>query len=139
MVAATKLTTIQKAVQKASTLTDEAIRNGSLKRNPERRANGGEHSRDKNGKDDNKKTRTGNDFATIVNLVRRENFGAAPKYENCNLHHIPESPCRACFNYNRFGHFAKDCKMAPRMVNPVNARNLTATHGACFACGSTDY
>ncbi|GKE17355.1 putative reverse transcriptase domain-containing protein [Tanacetum coccineum] len=139
MVAATELTTIQKAVQKAGTLTDEAIRNGSLKRNPERRGNGGEHSRDKNGKDDNKKTRTGNAFATIVNLVRRENFGAAPKYENCNLHHSLESPCRACFNYNRFGHFAKDCKMTPRMVNPVNARNLTATHGACFECGDTDH
>ncbi|GKF36642.1 hypothetical protein Tco_0113400 [Tanacetum coccineum] len=34
MVAATKPMTIQKAVQKASTLTDEAIRNGSLKNNP---------------------------------------------------------------------------------------------------------
>ncbi|GJY26049.1 hypothetical protein Tco_0400775 [Tanacetum coccineum] len=56
----------------------EGDRNGSLKRNPERRGNGGEHSRDKNGKDDNKKTRTGNAFATIVNPVRRENFGAAP-------------------------------------------------------------
>ncbi|GJY62894.1 putative reverse transcriptase domain-containing protein [Tanacetum coccineum] len=63
MVAATEPTTIQKAVQKAGTLTDEAIRNGSLKRNPERRGNGGEPSRDRNVKDDNKRTRTGNAFA----------------------------------------------------------------------------
>nr|GEX84207.1 putative reverse transcriptase domain-containing protein [Tanacetum cinerariifolium] len=35
--------------------------------------------------------------------------------------------------------FARDYKMAPRMVNPVNARNLNAAHGACFECGGTDH
>ncbi|GJU49405.1 reverse transcriptase domain-containing protein [Tanacetum coccineum] len=135
----TEPTIIQKVVQKAGTLTDEAFKNGSLKRNPERRGNGGEPSRDRNGKDDNKKTRTGDALATTVNPVRREYSGAAPKCENCNLHHSPTSPCRACFNYNRFEHFAKDCKMAPRMVNPVNARNPTAGHRACFECGGTDH
>ncbi|GKE66985.1 hypothetical protein Tco_1521146 [Tanacetum coccineum] len=82
MVAATEPTIIQKAVQKAGTLTDEAIRNRSLKRNPDRRGNGGEPSRDRNGKDDNKRTRTGNAFATTANPVRREYHGAAPKCEN---------------------------------------------------------
>ncbi|GKE32201.1 putative reverse transcriptase domain-containing protein [Tanacetum coccineum] len=36
MVAATEPTTIQKVIQKAGTLTDEAIRNGSLKKNTEK-------------------------------------------------------------------------------------------------------
>ncbi|GKC89218.1 putative reverse transcriptase domain-containing protein, partial [Tanacetum coccineum] len=102
-------------MQKASTLTDQAIRNGSLKRNPERRRNDGEPSRDRNGKDDNKRTKTGNAFATTTNPMRKEYSGATTKCENCNLHYSPESPCRACFNCNCFGHFAKDCKMAPRM------------------------
>ncbi|GJX38237.1 reverse transcriptase domain-containing protein [Tanacetum coccineum] len=39
MVAATELKTIQKAVQIAGTLTDEAHRNGSIKKNPEKRGN----------------------------------------------------------------------------------------------------
>ncbi|GKF53490.1 hypothetical protein Tco_0160400, partial [Tanacetum coccineum] len=78
MVVATEPTIIQKAVQKAGTLTDEAIRNRSLKRNPDRRGNGGEPSRDRNGKDDNKRTRTGNAFSTTANPVRREYHGAAP-------------------------------------------------------------
>ncbi|GJU18212.1 hypothetical protein Tco_1146178, partial [Tanacetum coccineum] len=59
-------------LQKAGTITDEAIRNGSLKKNPEKRGNGGEPSWDRNIKDDNKRTRTGNSFATTANLVRRE-------------------------------------------------------------------
>ncbi|GJU89221.1 hypothetical protein Tco_1301644, partial [Tanacetum coccineum] len=104
MVAATEPTTIQKAVQKAGTLTDEAIRNGSLKKNPEKRGNSGEPNRDRNVKDDNKRTRTMNTFATTANPVRREYTGASPKCANCNLHHSPELPCRACFSCNRLGH-----------------------------------
>ncbi|GKG54264.1 hypothetical protein Tco_0557787, partial [Tanacetum coccineum] len=46
MVATTDPSTIRKAVQKASTLTDESIRNVSLKKNIEKRGNGGEPSRD---------------------------------------------------------------------------------------------
>nr|GFC04411.1 hypothetical protein [Tanacetum cinerariifolium] len=57
---------------------DEAIRNRSLKMNHERRRNGREPSRDRNVKDDNKRTKTGNAFATTANPVRREYTGAAP-------------------------------------------------------------
>ncbi|GJY13003.1 putative reverse transcriptase domain-containing protein [Tanacetum coccineum] len=52
MVVATEPSTIQKAVQIASTLTDEALRNGSIKKNPEKRGNRGEPSKDRNGRDD---------------------------------------------------------------------------------------
>ncbi|GKE18013.1 putative reverse transcriptase domain-containing protein [Tanacetum coccineum] len=108
MVAVTEPATIQKAMQKAHTLIDEAIRNGSLKKNIEKRGNGGEPSRDRNVKDDNKRSRTGNTFATTANPLRREYKGTTPK-------------------------------VVPRMVNPVNARNLTAARGACFECGGTDH
>ncbi|GJX11940.1 putative reverse transcriptase domain-containing protein [Tanacetum coccineum] len=117
----------------------ELPRSGSLNKNPEKRANGGEPSRDRNVKDDNKRTRIGNAFAITANPVKREYTGAAPKCANCNLHHSPESPCHACFNCNRLGRLAKDLRVVPRMVNPVNARNLTAAHGACFKCGGTDH
>nr|GEU49584.1 putative reverse transcriptase domain-containing protein [Tanacetum cinerariifolium] len=53
-------------------------RNGSIKK-VEKRVNVGEPSKDKSGKDDNKKTRTGNIFATTVNPVGRENTGVWPK------------------------------------------------------------
>ncbi|GJR05200.1 hypothetical protein Tco_0528184 [Tanacetum coccineum] len=111
MVVATKPMTIQKAVQIAGTLTDEAIRNGSIKKNHEKRGNGGEPSKDRNERDDNKRTRTGNAFAITTNPVRKENMG----------------------------HLAKDCRVVPRNVNPVNARNPTAARRACYECGGTDH
>nr|GEY92299.1 hypothetical protein [Tanacetum cinerariifolium] len=55
-------------------LTDEAVRNGSIKL-VEKRGNVGEPSKDNNGRDDNKRTRTGNVFAATVNPVGRENTG----------------------------------------------------------------
>ncbi|GJV62908.1 putative reverse transcriptase domain-containing protein [Tanacetum coccineum] len=139
MVAATEPTIIQRAVQKAETLTDEAIRNGSLKKNHEKRGNSGEPSKDRNARDENKRTKTGNTFATTTNPVRREYNSPIPKCVSCNLHHPPEIPCRDCFNCVRPGYMAKDCRVAPRMVNPVNARNLSATFEACYECKGTNH
>ncbi|GJR66083.1 putative reverse transcriptase domain-containing protein [Tanacetum coccineum] len=136
MVAAIEPKTIQKAVQISGTLTDEAVRNGSIKK-VEKRGNMGEPSKDSNGKDDNKRTRTGNAFATTINPIGRENMGTWPKCTTCNSYHVPEGPCRTCFNCNRPVHLAKDCRGVPRNVNPVNARNLIVR--ACYECGSTDH
>ncbi|GJV90381.1 putative reverse transcriptase domain-containing protein [Tanacetum coccineum] len=51
-------------------LTDEAVRNGSIGR-VEKRGNVGEPSKDNNGRDDNKRTRTGNAFASTANPIDR--------------------------------------------------------------------
>ncbi|GKD31607.1 putative nucleotidyltransferase, ribonuclease H, partial [Tanacetum coccineum] len=54
MVAATESTMIQSVKPKAGVLTNEAIRNGSIKKNPEKRENEGEPCKDRNVRDDNK-------------------------------------------------------------------------------------
>nr|GFD48804.1 hypothetical protein [Tanacetum cinerariifolium] len=77
--------------------------------------------KDGNVRDDNKRTRTGNAFATTANPVRGGYTGTAPKCTTCNYHPSLETPCRICFNCSRPGHFAKDCRVVPRNVNPVNA------------------
>ncbi|GKE49139.1 putative reverse transcriptase domain-containing protein, partial [Tanacetum coccineum] len=103
MVAATEPKIIQKAMQIAGTLTDEALRNGSIKKNLEKRGNRGEPSKDWNVRDDNKRTRTGNAFVTITNPVGRENTGTVPKCTICSTYHPPGEPCFTCFNCNRPG------------------------------------
>nr|GEU88458.1 putative reverse transcriptase domain-containing protein [Tanacetum cinerariifolium] len=117
-------------------LTDEAVRNGSIKK-VEKIGNMGEPSKDKNGKDDNKRTRTGNVFATTMNPVGRDNAGAWPKCTTCNSYHAPGGPCRTCFNCNRPSHSVKDCRGVPRNMNLVNARNPRGR--TCYECGSTDH
>ncbi|GJW39891.1 putative reverse transcriptase domain-containing protein [Tanacetum coccineum] len=89
MVAAMEPKTIQKAVQISGALTDEAVRNGSIKK-VENKGNVGKPSKDKNGRDDNKRTRTGNAFATTANLVGKENTGTWPKvcYECGSTDHV---------------------------------------------------
>nr|GEX38633.1 retrovirus-related Pol polyprotein from transposon TNT 1-94 [Tanacetum cinerariifolium] len=101
--------TIQKAIQIASTLTDVALRNGTIKKNSEKGGNGGEPSKDRNGRDDNKRTRKGNAFSTTANPVRGGYTSTKPK----------------------------DCRVVPRNVNPINARNPVAR--TCYECGSTDH
>ncbi|GJZ03591.1 reverse transcriptase domain-containing protein, partial [Tanacetum coccineum] len=73
MVATTEPKTMQKALHISGALTDEAVRNGSIKK-VEKGGNVRGTSKDKNGRDDNKRTRTGNVFATTVNPVGRENI-----------------------------------------------------------------
>ncbi|GJZ67727.1 reverse transcriptase domain-containing protein, partial [Tanacetum coccineum] len=122
MVAATEPKTMQKAVQISGALTDEAVRNGSIKK-VEKRGNVGEPSKDRSRMDDNKRTRTVNAFATTVNPVGRENMGTWSKCTTYNSYHAPGGPCRTCFNCNRPGHLAKDYRGVLRNMNPVNARN----------------
>nr|GEW49748.1 putative reverse transcriptase domain-containing protein [Tanacetum cinerariifolium] len=136
MVAATEPKTMQKVVHISGALTNEAVRNGSIKK-VEKTGNVGEPSKDKNGRDDNKRTRTSNAFDITANPVGRENAGTWPKCATCNSYHALRGPCRTCFNYNPPGHLAKDCRGMPRNVNHVNARNPPVR--ACYECGSTDH
>ncbi|GJX16766.1 hypothetical protein Tco_0217598 [Tanacetum coccineum] len=91
MVAATEPKTIQKAVQISGALTDEVVRNGSIKK-VEKIGNMGEPSKDNNAGDDNKRARTGNAFATTVKPIGRKNTGTWPKCTICNSFHAPGGP-----------------------------------------------
>nr|GFD60339.1 hypothetical protein [Tanacetum cinerariifolium] len=74
--------TIQKAVQISGALTDEAVRKGSIKK-LKKRGNMEEPSKDKNCRDDNKRTRTRNAFASNANPVGRDNTSVWPKCTTC--------------------------------------------------------
>ncbi|GJZ95923.1 putative reverse transcriptase domain-containing protein [Tanacetum coccineum] len=101
MVAATEPKTMQKAMQISGALTDEAVRNGSIKK-VEKRGHVGEASKDKNSRDDNKRTRTRNAFAITANPARRENVGAWPK--NVNPVNTRNPNVRACYKCGSIDH-----------------------------------
>nr|GEX88233.1 hypothetical protein [Tanacetum cinerariifolium] len=111
MVAAMEPKTMQKTVQISGALPMRLLGMDQLRRLRKKKI-WGDPSKDKNGRDDNKRTRTGNVFATTVSPVGRENTGTWPKS------------------------FGKGWSV-PRNVNPVNARNPPVT--ACYECGSTDH
>ncbi|GJS15638.1 reverse transcriptase domain-containing protein [Tanacetum coccineum] len=91
--------TMQKAVNISGALTDEALRNGSIKK-VEKRINVGETSKDKNGRDDNKRTRTGNDFATTVNPAK--DCRGVPR--NVNPVNARNPTVRACYECGSTDH-----------------------------------
>nr|GEU32669.1 putative reverse transcriptase domain-containing protein [Tanacetum cinerariifolium] len=104
MVATTEPTTIQKAVQIAGTLTDEAIRNGSPKKNPRREEIGD-------------------------NLVRIRMGGMITRELGLRMFLLQPQTL--------LGERTRDCRVVPRNVNPINARNPTAR--TCYEYGSTDH
>ncbi|GKA72960.1 putative reverse transcriptase domain-containing protein [Tanacetum coccineum] len=90
-----------------SALTDEAMRNGSIKK-VEKRGNVGEPIMDRSGRDDNKRTRTGNVFATTH--CRKKEYGdcrGVPR--NVNPVNARNPTVRACYECGSTDHVRSAC------------------------------
>nr|GFA76368.1 hypothetical protein [Tanacetum cinerariifolium] len=125
MVAAIEPKTMQKAMQISGALTDEAVRNGLVKK-VEERGNMGETSKDKNGRDDNNRTRTRNTFATTANPVGRENTGAWTKIRgvlrNVNPVNARNPTVRVCYECGSIDHARSACPRLNRVQGPRGNR-----------------
>ncbi|GJR64625.1 hypothetical protein Tco_0010690 [Tanacetum coccineum] len=123
----------------SSTLTDEAIRNGSIKKNPEKRGNGGEPSKDRNVRDGNKSTRTGNSFATTTNPVGKENTGKDCRDVPGNVNPInARNPTtRACYECGSTDHIWSACPRLNRAQGPRgNRQNQALSNYEGQGCGN---
>ncbi|GJZ59789.1 putative reverse transcriptase domain-containing protein [Tanacetum coccineum] len=96
-------------------LTDEAVKNGTIKK-VEKRGNVGGPSKDRNGKDDNKRTRTVNAFATTVNPDCR----SVPR--NVNPVNDRNPPVRACYECGSTNHVRPACPRLNRVQGPGGNR-----------------
>ncbi|GJT10452.1 putative reverse transcriptase domain-containing protein [Tanacetum coccineum] len=123
MVAATEPKTMQKAVQISGAMTDEAVRNESIKK-VEKRGNMGEPSKDRNGRDDNKRTRIGNAFASTTNPVGRDNTGTWPKGvpRNVNPVNVRNPTVRVCYGCGSTDHVRSACPRLNKVQGPGGNR-----------------
>ncbi|GJW56226.1 putative reverse transcriptase domain-containing protein [Tanacetum coccineum] len=136
MVAATEPKTMQKAMQISGALTDEAVRNGSIKK-VEKRGNVGEPSKDKNGRDDNKRTRTGNAFAITANPVGRENTGAWLKNVNQVNVRNPAPARGVCYECGSTNHLKPACPRLNIAQGPGGKRpNQVVANNGGQGCGN---
>ncbi|GKC73676.1 putative reverse transcriptase domain-containing protein [Tanacetum coccineum] len=62
-----------------------------------------------------------------------------PKCTKCYTYHPEDGVCRLCFNCQRPGHFAKDCRAPFKRATPVNAVRMGHNRKACYECGSPDH
>ncbi|GJT75348.1 putative reverse transcriptase domain-containing protein [Tanacetum coccineum] len=136
MVKATQPTTIQNAVLRAGILTDEAISCGTLSKGSEKRKANDEGAKSGGSWKDKKKAKVGAGF--VATAPPRNEYVSYPKCTKCNTHHIEGGSCRVCFNCQRPGHFAKDCREPKRAV-PVNTIRMNHNQRVCYECGSPDH
>nr|GEU49836.1 reverse transcriptase domain-containing protein [Tanacetum cinerariifolium] len=93
-------------------------RNGSIKK-VEKRGHVGESSKDKNGRDDNKRTRIGNAFASTTNPVGRDNTGVP---RNVNHVNARNPTVRAYYECGSTDHVRSACSRLNRAQGPEGNR-----------------
>ncbi|GJS59017.1 putative reverse transcriptase domain-containing protein [Tanacetum coccineum] len=137
MLRATQPATIQAVVLTAGILTDEAVRSGTLAKAGEKRKERDEASKSESIRKDEKKAKEERGFVAAVPPAREN--GNFPNYARCKGYHAEKGPCRVCYNCQRPGHIARDCRSPVRHVEPIRAVRPRDGQKACYECGSLDH
>ncbi|GJT41452.1 putative reverse transcriptase domain-containing protein [Tanacetum coccineum] len=153
MLRATQPTTIQSAILKAGILTDEAVTDISImdKYEPKRTKPGTGMERvqeiEAEGfKNENSDLKGVFGTSSTNTVVRKERKWK--KQVNKEVHRKiirrqkwekEGGPCRLCFNSQKPGHFARDCRALVKQVAPVSAVRMGNNQRVCYECGSSEH
>ncbi|GJS84651.1 putative reverse transcriptase domain-containing protein [Tanacetum coccineum] len=138
MLRATQPTTIQSAILRAGILTDEAVSCGTLTKGNEKRKGVEESSKHGSGRNDDKRAKVSKGFVAAT-THRNEYVGPLPKCVKCLAHHSKDRPCLVCFNCQKPGHIARNCRSPIKQVAPINAVRGGYEPGTCYECGSREH
>ncbi|GJU72098.1 putative reverse transcriptase domain-containing protein [Tanacetum coccineum] len=138
MLRATQPTTIQSAILRAGILTDEAVSSGTLTKGNEKRKGVEETSKQGSGRSDDKRAKVSKGFVAATSH-RNEYTGPHPKCAKCWAYHPEGKPCIVCFNCQKLGHYARNCRMPIKQVAPINAVRGGYEPGTCYECGSREH
>ncbi|GKE66305.1 putative reverse transcriptase domain-containing protein [Tanacetum coccineum] len=128
MLRATQPTTIQSAILTARLLTGEAFRCGTLSKGSEKGKEVEETNKQGGSRNDNKRAKVGKGFVAAAPLSN-EYAGPYPKCTKCFTHHLDGAPCQVCYNCQKPGHFARDCRAPIKQVTLVNAVRMDFESG----------
>nr|GEZ61396.1 putative reverse transcriptase domain-containing protein [Tanacetum cinerariifolium] len=118
MLRATKPATIQSAILTVGILTNDT-------------------SKLENARKDEKKAKGGRGFVAAVPPIREN--GKFPKCARCKGFYVEKGPCIVCYNCQRPGHMARDCKTPIRHAESIRAVRPRDRQRAYYECGSLDH
>ncbi|GJY23890.1 putative reverse transcriptase domain-containing protein [Tanacetum coccineum] len=135
MLRATQPTTFQSMILRVGILTDEAVSSGTLTKGNEKRKGVEETSKQGSGRSDDKRAKVSKGFMATTSH-RNEYTGPHPKCAKCWAYHPEGKPGIVCFNCQKLGHYARNCRIPIKQVAPINAGRGRYEPGTCYECGS---
>ncbi|GKB85595.1 putative reverse transcriptase domain-containing protein [Tanacetum coccineum] len=138
MLRATQPTTIQSAILRAGILTDEAVSCGTLTKGNEKRKGMEESSKHGSGRNDDKRAKVSKGFVAAT-THRNEYVGSLPKCAKCLAHHPKDRSYLVCYNCQKQGYIARNCRMPIKQLAPINAVRGGYEPGTCYECGSREH
>ncbi|GJX33149.1 putative reverse transcriptase domain-containing protein [Tanacetum coccineum] len=138
MLRATQPTIIQSVILRVGILTDKAVSCGTLTKGNDMRKVVEESGKSGESWKDNKKAKVGTGFVATA-PPRIESVSLNPMCSRCNTHHPVNGLCNVCFNYQKPGHIARNCRAPIRQVTPVNAVRMGNNSRVCYERGSPNH